>query len=191
MSAPIFKCHSLSIGYQRPLSENISFEIKRGEIAYIRGSNGSGKTTFIKTILNQIKHLNGSFEWNLDEDQISYLPQITNTNSNFSYNIQEILDLFNVEDKFRSLITDSLLEKRWIDTSGGEKQKVMLVTRLSENTKVLILDEPFNHLDKESIEMVRDLIQQLVSNETNPISTFLVSHLEVSFSEDILVRVKL
>lgn len=187
----VFYCQSLSVGYQKSLASNLSFSLTTGKIALIRGSNGSGKTTFIKTILGDIESLGGEYKWGVEPNEISYLPQITNSNSNFSYNIEEILDLYEVDKKFREKISPLLLKKRWVDASGGEKQKVMLFTRISSETRVLILDEPFNHLDKESIQTLKELIQDLIQNKEKPLAIILVSHIEIDFLNNILEKVEL
>ncbi len=190
LQGKLFNCNNLEVGYQRPLGNKLSFSLEEGKIAFVKGSNGSGKTTFIKTILGQLKKISGDFQWDVREDAISYLPQITNSVSQFSYSISEILDIYEVEEQYISKLPDSLLNKRWIDTSGGEKQKVMLITRLSSKTKVLILDEPFNHLDKESIEILRSTLFDLIQGR-DPIGIILVSHIEVDFPEEYLTKVKL
>ncbi|EPZ49238.1 hydrolase, P-loop-like family protein [Bacteriovorax sp. BAL6_X] len=172
----------LAIGHKSPLSSGINLSLGAGEILYIQGTNGSGKTTLIKTILGAIPKISGSYNWTIPKYAISYLPQITNPNTNFSYTIGEIHDLYEAMDSSNELITDSLRKKRWINASGGEKQKVMILTRLTKNTKVLILDEPFNHLDKDSIKIVSDLLIKV--STVLGISIILVSHHVIDIPEN-------
>ncbi|MFG1494957.1 ATP-binding cassette domain-containing protein [Halobacteriovorax sp. GFR7] len=188
MKETYLNIENLSVGYQYPLSSEINLGLKAGEILYIQGTNGSGKTTLIKTILGKVASLAGSYKWSIPLEAVSYLPQITNPNTNFSYTIGEILDLYEVMDKDNELITTSLKKKRWIDASGGEKQKVMILTRLSKQTKVLILDEPFNHLDIESIKIVSDLLIKL--STVYGITIILVSHHVIDIPENRLKTIE-
>ena len=185
----LFECNDLSVGYTRPLTNEINLSISSREILFVKGKNGSGKSTFIKTILGKNKALAGNYKWHLNQESISYLPQITNPNSHFSFTINEILDLYNISRTFRDKLPKGLEEKKWIDASGGEKQKVMLLTRLSDETKVLILDEPFNHLDQESIDSFVDLLVNIVSE--NKLSIILVSHLEIELPNELKKIVEL
>ncbi len=187
----LFECSNISIGYSEVLAKNISFVLNRGKIVFIKGKNGSGKTTLIKTILGKIPSIKGHYKWYLNSNFISYLPQVTNTSFNFSFNIGEILDIYNISKKYREKLPKNLIKKRWIDTSRGEKQKVMLITRLTKFTKILILDEPFNHLDVDSIKSLAQLIQQLVLSDQEALSIILVSHLEINIPRDLLLRVDL
>ena len=188
-SQTLFECNDLSVGYGRPLTSEINLSISSREILFIKGKNGSGKSTFIKTILGKNKALAGNYKWHLNSESISYLPQITNPTSHFSFTINEILDLYNISRTFRDKLPKGLEGKKWIDASGGEKQKVMLLTRLSDETKVLILDEPFNHLDQESIDSFVDLLVNIVSE--NKLSIILVSHLEIELPNELQKTVEL
>ncbi|MGB0452993.1 MAG: ATP-binding cassette domain-containing protein [Bacteriovoracaceae bacterium] len=187
---PIFECSNLLFGYGTPLTQDLSFTLSPGQVAFIKGANGSGKTTLIHTILGKKNALGGSYKWNIDKSFVSYLPQMTNPNSNFSFTVTEIFDFYDIPEERKSLLPKDLFKKRWIDMSGGEKQKVMLLTRLTKNIKVLILDEPFNHLDRDSINSLSELLTKLVSGN-DPLSLLLVSHLEVCFPSEILKQVEL
>ena len=175
----LLSCFNLEIGYHQTLSQQISFELNKGDILYVKGRNGSGKTTFLKTILAQISPKGGHFKWYTNQESISYLPQITNSFSHFSFNVEEILNIYEVPRQIKNYFSEKLLLKKWINLSGGEKQKVLLLTRLNEKSKVLILDEPFNHLDKESISSVISLLIRLIEND---LAIILVSHVDVELT---------
>ena len=183
-------CKNLGIGYSEILKENISFSMRQGEIVFVKGKNGSGKSTLIKTILGKLPAKAGSFQWNVDSQKISYLPQVTNSSAHFSYTLKEILDIYEVPQKYRSYLDSSIMPKRWVDSSGGEKQKTMILTRLTESTQILVLDEPFNHLDIQTIDSIQKLLSTLVSNELK-ISLLLISHFDVDFGEIPLTEVML
>ena len=185
MNKEIFlKCQNLSIGYTSALKKDLSFNLPTKKILLIKGKNGSGKSTLIKTLLKKISPIRGSFEWSVYESSISYLPQITNPNSSFSYTVNEILDLYSTSKEIRETLPINLRQKKWINCSGGEKQKTMLITRLNSETKVLILDEPFNHLDDKSIVEFISLLTSLVKEKH--LSIILVSHMKVDIPKEIL-----
>jgi len=188
-SQKILECNNLTIGYSLPLVKNISFNLSSSQIVFVKGKNGSGKSTLIKTILGKIPPINGNYSWQINEECISYLPQITNPTSHFSYTIGEILNLYDIATQHRNKLPQGLEDKKWIDASGGEKQKVMLLSRLSNKTEALILDEPFNHLDSESINSLVDLLVDLVTK--SHLSVVMVSHLEVSLPDEIQKVVEL
>lgn len=185
----LINCEKLSVGYTHPVASNISFTLGEKKILLIKGKNGSGKSTLIKTLLKKITPMDGSFKWNIAQNNIAYLPQITNPNSSFSFNVNEILDLYSVKKEFREKLPINMRDKKWINCSGGEKQKTMLLTRISAETKVLILDEPFNHLDDSSVLEVAEMLINIVQDKR--LSIILVSHMNVTLPKDLLETVEL
>lgn len=147
----------LAIGYPDStiaLIENINFNLYGQDHLFILGSNGSGKTTFIKTFLKKLKPLSGTFEEKFDLN-IGYLEQdfvnIKSALTIFEYfrNLnsyrtdQEIYDhlaqfSFNYEDTHNKVI-DKL--------SGGEQMRLVIAKLALDFYDILILDEPTNHLD--------------------------------------------
>ncbi len=166
------ECKNLAIGYESPLVSNLSFSVEKGEILLVNGRNGSGKSTLIKTILGHIKELKGSVALNLSADEISYLPQFLDINGHFSYTVEEILNYYDVSEENKEFAKNTL-SLNWSETSGGQKQKTLILSRLSEKTKLLILDEPFNHLDQQAILDLVSLFNYLLEKS---IAIILVSH---------------
>ena len=185
----LFECENLDIGQKSAIARGINMAISPGKIFFIRGKNGSGKSTLIKTMLKKIEPISGSINWNISNSSVSYLPQITNPDSSFSYTVKEILDLYEIENKYRKELPKGLESKKWINTSGGEKQKVMLLSRISKDTKMLILDEPFNHLDQESIESIKEMLINIVKNQD--LSIVLVSHLNIDLPPELVNSLEL
>ena len=140
-------------------------------------------------MLKKIEPISGNINWNISKSYVSYLPQITNPDSSFSFTVKEILDLYKIENKYRKELPIGLESKKWIITSGGEKQKVMLLSRISKDTKMLILDEPFNHLDQDSVESIKEMLVNIVKNQK--ISIVLVSHLNIDLPPDLVNSLEL
>ena len=170
----ILNCSKLSIGYKpRVIAADLSFNLSAGELLVIKGSNGSGKSTLIKTILNELEPLTGSFNWNIEPSEIAYLPQVSYSQQNFSYTVNEILGLYDLKPWLLEEVPEALKQKKWIELSGGERQRVLFITRIDEQKKIAILDEPFNHLDKNSVKLLSKLINQALARN---IAVILVSH---------------
>jgi ATPase subunit of ABC transporter with duplicated ATPase domains len=173
----------LEIGYKDALVDPIDLVIRKEDKVAITGKNGVGKSTFIKTILNQVEKLNGSFEW-IDTAKISYFEQ----DPLFNDNLTPFQIIHNEYLNFTKKEVMSLLGHHGIDfemanrkaetLSGGELTKVKLALLYHQKGNVLILDEPTNHLD---VEAKRALKRALMEYQGTLI---LVSH-EKDFYEDI------
>lgn len=170
----LLSCTNLSIGYRaKTLATQLSFELSPGELLVIKGSNGSGKSTLIKTIIGDLEALSGNISWKIGLEQVAYLPQAAYSQQNFSYTVDEIIRLYDIEPWLLNEIPEVIRQKKWIELSGGERQRVLFITRIDPEKKVVILDEPFNHLDKAAVITLAKLIN--VSLEKG-LSIILVSH---------------
>ncbi|MDD3007162.1 MAG: ABC-F family ATP-binding cassette domain-containing protein [Candidatus Pacebacteria bacterium] len=129
----------------------------------IIGSNGAGKTSFIKTIMEESEKKNGVEFAN--KIKIGYYAQ---SHENLDYeknileNIREVCDL--ADEKIRSalgclLFTGDDVYKKIADLSGGEKAKVSIAKLILGQSNFLILDEPTNHLDIESRQAMVEFLQ--------------------------------
>jgi ATP-binding cassette, subfamily F, member 3 len=167
----------LGVGYgANRLASGISFLLHRGERLGIIGPNGSGKTTFLKTIVGDIEPLNGGVTWGANVN-LTYFDQELATLDRRSTVIEEIIDvapgvgegeLRNYLAKF--LFTGDDVYKSVAALSGGEQSRVALAKLIYSRANVLVLDEPTNHLDISS----REALERALSQYTGTIIT--VSH---------------
>lgn len=165
----------LSIGYEFPLLDPISFLLKKGEKIAILGKNGVGKSTFIKTILNQIPSLGGSFQW-LEGIQLNYYGQDEKVDMNlspFDYVKTFYPNLNNTE--VRTLLGQAGVKKelalrKMNELSGGEMTKARLAIMMKKPSNFLIFDEPTNHLDQKAKDALFDAIASF------PGAVIIVSH---------------
>ncbi|HLF85220.1 MAG TPA: ABC-F family ATP-binding cassette domain-containing protein [Blastocatellia bacterium] len=149
----------LSIGYDTGvLATGISFLLRRGERLGIIGPNGSGKTTFLKTVLGEIEPIRGGLTWGANVN-IEYFDQELSSLDLASTVIEEIAavapratpgELRGYLAKF--LFTGDDILKPVVALSGGEQSRLALAKLIYSRANVLVMDEPTNHLDIPSRE---------------------------------------
>lgn len=182
----IFEVKDLVIGYDEPLSRPINLIMERGEFIVLKGANGIGKTTLLKSILGEIKALSGSIE-NGDYIYPGYFEQEVQAGSNTC--IEELWKEFPSYTQYevRSALAKCGLTTKNIESqvrvlSGGEQAKLRLCKLMNRESNVLFLDEPTNHLDVDA----KDALKEALSSYKG--SILLICH-EPEFYEDICDRV--
>lgn len=148
----IFETSDLVLGYDgRALSKPINLRMERGEKIAIVGTNGIGKTTFLKSVLGLIKPVSGKAELG-DYLYKGYFEQEIAPSNNTC--IDEIWEEFPSKTQYevRSALAKCGLTTKHIESlvrvlSGGEQAKVRLCKLINKETNILLLDEPTNHLD--------------------------------------------
>lgn len=156
----------------RPLSPKVSFDLNEGEVLFLRGENGAGKSTLLKTVLGLHKYFQGHFHFDVSFAEIQYLPQLGNLNFHLPLTLADLLpELADPSPLLQGLD----LQKKWNTASGGERQKVLFTAALLSKPRILVLDEPFNHVDKESGDLLEESLSVYLKN--NPQSAMImVSH---------------
>ena len=163
--------------------ENLNLSLSNKKIIQIKGRNGSGKTTFLKVILNILEPKSGEIIWkgkNIKKNIFDFYNQTTfimdnNTstreltiadNINFwkglsssKLNEKEIFELL------KKLDIEKYYNTKVMYLSSGEKKKLELIRLILEQKKLWILDEPFNHLDSLSIEILKQTFLDHINNE--------------------------
>ena len=163
--------------------ENLNLSLGNKRIIQIKGRNGSGKTTFLKVILNILEPYNGEIIWkgkNIKKNIFDFYKETTfimdnNTstrelsvedNINFwrglssskldNEEIFELLNKLNIEKYYKTKV---------MYLSSGERKKLELIRLILEQKKLWVLDEPFNHLDDLSIEILNQTFLDHVNND--------------------------
>lgn len=185
-SKTVFSCKDLVIGYSFPLTRPINLEITRGEKIAIKGVNGIGKTTLLKSITGLIKPISGEVVVGSNAE-IGYFQQEEECKDKTAFN--EIYDEFpslNIGQVMGALascgLTKDNIDSYMIALSGGENAKVRLCKLTIQKSNILILDEPTNHLDVLAKESLKEAIQAY------PGTVILVSH-EEDFYRGVATRV--
>ncbi|WP_103107935.1 ribosomal protection-like ABC-F family protein [Brevibacillus reuszeri] len=167
----VLQVRDASIGYgngpeYKPLLENISFQLSRGEKVALIGPNGIGKSTLLKSIIGELTPDSGEIIWGkevkigyYDQEQASLQPHATILHEVWSpfpqleeSKIRRVLGnfLFSKEDVFKKIAS----------LSGGEKARVALAKLVLAEANVMVLDEPTNHLDLSSKEGLESALSQ-------------------------------
>lgn len=162
----IFETDDLVIGYSkdRPLSKPMNLRMERGDKIAITGTNGIGKTTFLKSVLGLIPAISGKAQLG-DYLHIGYFEQEVKPGENTC--LQEIWEEFPgyTQYEVRAALAKCGLTTKHIESkvkvlSGGEQAKVRLCKLINSETNVLLLDEPTNHLDVDAKdELKRALLE--------------------------------
>lgn len=185
---------NLSLGYDgKPVAENLSFSVNKGDYLCIVGENGSGKSTLVKALLRINPPLGGKIVEGegFSYKSIGYLPQQTQVQRDFPASVLEIVlsgfvgrmgmrPFYKKEEKqqalnnIKKLGIESLAERSYRELSGGQQQRVLLARALCATGEMLLLDEPVAGLDPKVTKEMYELIANL--NRRDGITVIMVSH---------------
>lgn len=185
---------------------NLSFEIKEGEIFGLLGVNGAGKTTTFRMIMGLLDKTSGKITLNgkkidynvTDEigfltEERSLLPKLTVLEQALFYGNLKGMDDKKIEERLDKYLKDfniSDYKNRKIkELSKGNQQKVQFIISILNNPKLLILDEPFSGLDPINIELFKKVILDFKKKGTIIIfSSHRMDHVEY-FCDSLIILV--
>ena len=169
------RCEGLAIGYpandglpQHIVADTIALEIEHGQRVALVGDNGQGKTTLLRTLVHSLDPMEGNMKWghnieigtyaqhvytSLDERQTVIEHLEYNSDSNTTR--QELLAMAGA-----LLFRDEHINKKVKVLSGGERARLCMASLLLGSANVLVLDEPGNHLDVETVESLASALDQ-------------------------------
>lgn len=180
----VFTTEDLVLGYDEALTKPLNFTLERNQKIALRGMNGIGKSTLLKTLLGIIKPFDGKVELG-DYLEVGYFEQESsreNSNTPMDEIWAEYPGLTNFEVR-QSLskcgLTNDHITSQMRVLSGGEAAKVRLCKLMLKQINFLVLDEPTNHLDVEAKDELKKAIREFKG------TVLLVSH-EPEFYEDIV-----
>ncbi|MCG8451542.1 MAG: ATP-binding cassette domain-containing protein [Pirellulales bacterium] len=161
------RTEQLAIGYpDLEVATQVQLEVEHGARVGIVGDNGQGKTTFLRTICDSLEPLSGALKWG-HGCQVGVYAQHVYTTLPEQQTIDEYLHdqaapgttIQQIKDVAGSfLFSGDLVEKRIRVLSGGERARLVLAGLLLQRHNVLILDEPGNHLDVETVDALADAL---------------------------------
>ena len=168
---------------QRIVVNDVSVEVKQGEIVGLLGPNGAGKTTSFYIIVGLIKPFSGKVF--LDNDEITEEPMYKRAQRGIGYLAQEasVFRKLSVEDNIRAVLEftkrskqeqkeklESLLEEFGLNTvrkslgiqlSGGERRRTEIARSLAVSPSFILLDEPFAGVDPIAVEDIQEIVSHL------------------------------
>ena len=163
-----------------PVIKDLSLRILRGDKIGIIGSNGAGKSTLLKLLLKDIEPLKGDVRHGTDLQVVYYDQQreVLNEEMTVAEIVGEGQELLQINGKQRHLFSylqDFLFnpeqaKQKAASLSGGERNRLLLARLLKHPSNLLVLDEPTNDLDAETLELLEEFVVQYTG------TLLLVSH---------------
>ena len=180
MSELLLKLSNLNVGFSEDLVQDVSLEVRSGEIIAVLGQSGIGKTTLIRTIAGLVQPRQGSVELKLPEHGgLGYIPQRlglvrhASVYHNVSLGARASLPWFkgNREERARrvtSAIAAMGLEEKTLEPirrlSGGQLRRVATARALAQQPKLLLADEFLSELDHTTVDVVVDAVKTLTDD---------------------------
>ncbi len=163
-----YKATDLSLGYgEKLVFSNANIEIKRGDKVAFIGRNGEGKSTLMKAIMGEIQAMRGESKIG-HNIKIGYFAQNQEDVLDKSITVFDTLDRLAVGDirtKLRDILAQFLfrgedIDKRVSVLSGGERARLAMAKLLLQEHNLLALDEPTNHMDIKSKDILKEALKQ-------------------------------
>ncbi|MFH1575454.1 MAG: metal ABC transporter ATP-binding protein [Candidatus Nealsonbacteria bacterium] len=175
----VLKVESLNVELDgERILENLSFEVKEGEVLTILGPNGAGKTILLKTLLG-ILPFKGNIKWKTGI-KTSYVPQRLPFIKDIPMSVREFFKLKKAaESEIKEILSsvglkEDILEKKIGDLSSGQFQRILVGWALVSNPQVLLFDEPTTGIDISGQESIYELLGKL--REERGLTILLVTH---------------
>lgn len=189
---PVIELRGASLGYDgETVLRGVDLEIHAGEFVGLSGANGSGKTTLLRSMLGFLPLLGGRAGRAVPPSRIGYVPQGATLDPYFPLSADEVVAMGaygrlhplqrfprgerkRVEAALERVGLAHLGRAAFFELSGGQRQRVLVARALNQDPELLLLDEPFSGLDRDSREAV---LQGLVLiNRQARVTVVLSSH---------------
>jgi lipopolysaccharide export system ATP-binding protein len=168
---------------KRTVVNEVSFDVKQGEIVGLLGPNGAGKTTSFYMIVGLIQPLSGKIY--LDDEDITKLPVYKRAKKGVGYlaqeasvfrklsiedNLKAVLEMTNYTKEYQKEKLETLIEEfglqhirksKGIQLSGGERRRTEIARALAIDPKFILLDEPFAGVDPIAVEDIQQIVVKL------------------------------
>ena len=175
------------IGYsQTILLQNVNLRIQKKDFCLLTGANGTGKSSFAKTILGVNLPLTGTIENSFS--RMAYVPQKSVLDEQYPLTLRALIkgavknNIFNFNKKSEALV-DEVLDKTSLknaqhliirEASGGQLQRALIARALLCNPDFILLDEPFSNLDRDGRSNIVEVLHQL--NGLKNVTIFIIDH---------------
>ena len=165
----VIESKNLSYAFEnQPIVKNLNLTIQRGDRLGIIGANGSGKTTLLRLLLKELTPQSGSLRHGTNLE-IAYFDQTRSQldeSKSILENVSQGMDVVKINGRERNIISyleGFLFSRDRIHApisalSGGERNRLLLARLLARPANLLVLDEPTNDLDIETLEILEDML---------------------------------
>jgi ATPase subunit of ABC transporter with duplicated ATPase domains len=182
---------------EAPLFKNTNLLVEAGEKIAIIGANGAGKTTFLKCLVNDVTPTSGMIKWAENAD-IGYYAQDHEYEFDSGENLFDWMERWKTENHDDQAVRGTLgrllfnqddIKKSVKVCSGGEKGRLLFGKLMMNDHNVLLMDEPTNHMDMESIESLNMALEMyegtllFVSHDREFVSSLATRIIEIRDNE--------
>lgn len=183
-----------NIGYRNhAVLLDVCFELQAGEVVLVQGENGSGKTTFVKSLLSSIPVLKGRYLNNFS--RTAYLAQHTDFDPLFPFTLYDLVAMGisgeytvnpwqrlrnrqRVKEQVHSFLhrvgLGSDADRQFSKASGGQLQRALIARCFIATPQLVIMDEPFSHLDAQGRCMLEEMIVE--KNASESLTLLIIDH---------------
>ena len=193
---------NLSVNYRQTSAiDNVSFKLQPGVVMGLFGSNGAGKSTLIKAILGLVPVAEGTAKWMgkpvvKQLNRVAYIPQRSQIDWDYPVTVERTVMMGRIrttgwfrqhDRRSRNLVRDALQrvgmwqyrQRQIRELSGGQQQRVFLARAIAQEADLLLFDEPFNNIDRQTEAIIFDIFAELKAQQK---TLLVISH---DFSETI------
>ncbi|SHO57356.1 metal ABC transporter ATP-binding protein [Vibrio quintilis] len=181
------EAHDVSVIYNNGFRaiNDVNFTLQGGTICALVGVNGGGKSTLFKSIMGLVKISGGDIQLSglpihhaLKQNLVAYVPQSEDIDWDFPILVRDVVmqgrfgfmnflrrpkaaDKEKVQQAMHRMGIEDLAERQIGELSGGQKKRVFLARALAQESKTILLDEPFTGVDFTTEEAIMDLLREL------------------------------
>ncbi|MEL6580210.1 MAG: metal ABC transporter ATP-binding protein [Cyanobacteria bacterium J06621_12] len=179
---------NLSVSYRQcQVVENVSFELQPGHVMGLFGPNGAGKSTLIQAILGLKPLANGIVQWvgkpvSKQLNRVAYVPQRSQIDWDYPVTVERAVMMGRVATtgwfrnhscESKALVRNALKrvgmwqnrQRQIRELSGGQQQRVFLARAIAQEADLLLLDEPFNNVDRQTETIIFDIFAELKAQQ--------------------------
>ena len=175
----LLRCDNLTLGYDRhPAVHHLTCTIERGMLLALVGPNGAGKSTLLKALSGELHPMEGSVVFERAQTPIAYLPQTNDMDIAFPVTVFDMVAMGlwpqigmmraltaqqrrQVHEALEQVGMAALGQRSVGHLSGGQLQKARFARMLLQNADLLLLDEPFNAVDAQTVAELMQVLLRL------------------------------